>query len=176
MLNAHYEEADGEATRNQNQAGYDYRWFYLVDWFAVGNAEYFQDKIRDINQRVTLGAGLGHRFWDEPTGKLTAELSLAATYEDLRLQEAETNPALRWAMDYNRFFRDKQWELFHRNRVLKIFDNERGEVINSVTGVRFALNARWHASMLVDVQYETEPQPGFRRTDVTYAVGLGARL
>jgi putative salt-induced outer membrane protein YdiY len=175
LFNAQYEEADDEVKRNQLRANYDYRWYYYEDMYAVGNSEYFQDKVADVDMRVTLGGGLGRRFWDEPTGRLTVELSAAATYEELS-GVSETNPALRWALDYNRRFRENALEFFHRNRALKIFDDDRGEIYSATTGFRYALSSRWTTSFVMELQHETKPQPGRKRTDIVYTLGMGVRF
>ena len=175
LFNAQYEEADDEVKRNQARVGYDYRWFYYEDLYTVANSEYFQDKVANVDMRVTLAGGLGRRFWDEPTGRLTVELSAAATYEELS-GEGETNPALRWAMDYSRWIVEDALEFFHRNRALKIFDDDRGEIYSATSGVRYALNSRWTTSFVVELQHETQPQPGRKRTDIVYTLGLGVRF
>jgi putative salt-induced outer membrane protein YdiY len=171
-LVAHYQETSGAATRNQGHVGYDQRWFFREDWFLVASGEYFQDRIRGVNERVSLGGGLGHRFWEDSLGVLSVELSLGATYESLRF-DTETSPALRWATDYQRLLRAGQLELFHRNRVLQIFETDRGIVFSSTTGLRLALNHRWKANLQFDVQHETRPQEDRKKTDLTYTLGVG---
>jgi putative salt-induced outer membrane protein YdiY len=174
-LSGHYQETNNAPTRNQAQVNYDYRWFYRDDWFLVGNGEFFHDQIRGIQERFSLSGGIGHRFWEDTLGKLSAEVSLGATYEN-RIDDRETNPALRWAMDYNRFVLAKQIELFHRNRILQIFERDRGTLFTATTGVRYALNERWSATVHVELQHETQPQEGREKTDVTYALGVGIRF
>ncbi len=174
-LMAHFEEVNAVTTRNQGRLGYDYRWFFRDDWYLLGNGEYFQDRVRDIDHRMSLGGGAGHRFWEDSLGKLSIEISAGATYEDLSLTQ-DTSPALRWALDYNRFFLGKRVELFHRNRLLKIFESGRGEILSFATGARYAMNDRWSANVVADVQHETRPQDGKSRTDVVYSFGVGVRF
>ena len=90
--------------------------------------------------------------------------------------EDETNPAVRWGLEYNRFFFSKKMEAFHKQSVLFIPDSDRGEVLESSTGVRYALNSRIDATARVDVNHETEPAPGNSKTDVTYNLGVGIKF
>ena len=52
------------------------------------------------------------------------------------------NPAARWALDFNRYLFAKRIEVFHRQSFLYISEEDRGEVISSSTGLRYALNER----------------------------------
>ena len=67
-------------------------------------------------------------------------------------------------------------EFFHKHSILFIPDSDRGEVIESSTGVRMAINSRLDTSFRVDVDHETEPVDGRDKTDVTYAMGIGIKF
>jgi len=67
-------------------------------------------------------------------------------------------------------------ELFHNNQLLHILDADRGSVWDSDTGLRFHLNSRWLAALRVDVQHETSPAHGQKKTDSSYAVAVGFAL
>ncbi len=169
------EEAEGEKTKDQLDLDYGYKRFLSEKWFASGNAEYFQDQLKDIDQRITLGAGMGYQFWDNSFGAFSTELGVSAVQEELD-GEDETNPALRWGLDYNRFLFSKRMEIFHKQSVLFIPDSDRGEVLASSSGVRYALNHRIDTTARVDVNHETEPPEGSSKTDVTYTLGVGIKF
>ena len=169
------EEADGLTTKDQQELDYGYKWFYRDDWFVSGNVEYFKDKLKGIDRRITLGAGLGHQFWDNSLGALSAELGISEVFENLEGGDAN-NPAVRWALSYNRFLWGKRIEFFHKNQILKILDSDRGEVLNASTGFRFALNDTWDANIRYDIDYETDPPPGNEKTDSTLALGVGLKF
>jgi putative salt-induced outer membrane protein YdiY len=174
-LHPHYQEPNDLATRHQGQFGYDYRWFFRDDWFLVGSGEYFQDRIRGISERISVSAGAGHRFWENTLGKLSLEVSAGATHERID-KDQEVSPALRWALDYNRLLFANQIEVFHRNRILRIFEEDRGTVLSFSTGFRYALNERWKATLHVDMEHETRPPGGRSRTDMMYGFGIGVRF
>ncbi len=52
----------------------------------------------------------------------------------------------------------------------------RGLFWDSGTGVRLCLSERWNMSVRLDVQHETQPTPGRRKTDATSMVAVGAKL
>lgn len=169
------EEAEGVTTKDQLDLDYLYKRFVSEKWYASGNAEYFKDKLKDIDTRITLGAGMGYQFWDDSFGSFSTDLGLSAVYEDVNGAD-ETNPALRWGLDYRRWLLQKKLEFFHRQSVLFIPDSDRGEVIASSTGLRYALNDRIDAAARVDLIHETEPALGSSKSDVTYTIGVGIKF
>ncbi len=178
ILNAavYREEDEQTTTRDQMDIDYGYKRFLSGDkWFISGNGEFFRDKLKDIDPRITVGAGAGYRFWENSLGSLTIEFGLSAVYEELAAED-EINPAARWALDYRRLLTGERIELFHRHQILSILDDDRGEVLESSTGLRFMINDWWDANLRADVRHETEVPEGAHRTDVTYAVGVGVRF
>lgn len=165
------EESEEETTKDIIDFDYGYKRFLSEKWYASGNGEYFRDKLKDVDQRITLGAGMGYQFWDNSFGAFSSDLGLSVVREELDGEE-ETNPAVRWGLDYNRFFFAKRMELFHKQSVLFIPDADRGEVISTSTGLRYALNDRLDTAARVDVNHETDPPEGNSKTDVTYTIGV----
>ncbi len=166
------EEAEEETTRDQYDVGYDFRYFFRDAWYAAANVGYFSDKIKDVDRRVTVGAGIGHRVWDNSLGALSVELGASQVFESLD-GESDSNPAARWALQYNRWLQPERIELFHNHDLLKIIGSGRGEILTSSTGLRLHISDTWNANLRTDVQHETKPQPGNGKTDVTYAIGVG---
>lgn len=169
------EEAEDVSTKDQFDLDYGYKRFLSDKWYASGNAEYFTDELKGIDERITLGAGVGYQFWDDSFGAFSTDLGISAVREDLAGQ-TESNPALRWGLAYNRFFLSKQLEFFHKQSVLFIPDSDRGEVLSSSTGLRYALNDRIDSTARVDLNHETKPTPGNGKTDVTYTLGIGVKF
>ena len=169
------EEAEEVTTKDQTDFDYGYKRFVSDKWYAAGNFEYFKDELKDIDQRLTLGAGMGYQFWDNSLGALSVEAGVSAVREDLDGEE-EDNPAFRWALDYKRLLLNKKMEFFHKHSLLVIPDSDRGEVISGSTGLRYAINDRIDTSARVDVIHETEPAPGNSKTDVTYTLGVGVKF
>ena len=169
------EEADEVQTKDQLDFDYNYKRFMSDRWYLAGNAEYFTDELKDIDSRITVGAGAGYQFWDNTFGAFSAEAGVSAVREDIDGEE-EDNPAFRFAIDYKKFLMAKRLELFHRNSVLVIPDSDRGEVIYGSTGLRYAVSDRIDTTARVDLIHETEPAPGNSKTDTTYTLGIGVKF
>ncbi len=169
------EEAEGVATKDQVDFDYGYKRFVNEKVYLAGNAEYFTDELKDIDQRITLGAGAGYQFWDNSLGAFSTEVGVSAVQEEVA-GEDENNPAIRWALDYRRLLFAKKLEVFHNQSILFIPDSDRGEVLSSSTGLRYGLSDRIDTTARVDVNHETEPAPGNSKTDVTYTLGIGVKF
>lgn len=167
------EEAEGESTKDQLDLDYGYKRFVTEKWFGAGNFEYFEDGLKDVDYRITAGAGVGYQFWDNSFGALSARLSANMVVEELA-GDRDENPAVRWALKYNRFLWSERVEVFHSNSLLVIPD--RGEVIESSTGIRMIVNHRIDTHLRVDLDHETNPPEGNDKTDVTYSLGIGIKF
>lgn len=169
------EDSEGLKTKDQLDLDYGFKLFLSDQWFSSANGEYFSDPIKDVDQRISVGMGAGYQFVDNSFGALSTELGLSAVQEELDGDD-EVSPAIRWGLDYNRYFFAKRVELFHRQSLLIIPEDDRGQVLSSSSGLRFALNHRIDTAFRVDLNYETDPTPGNEKTDTTYTLGLGIRF
>ena len=171
------------ATKDQVDVDYDLRWKHGDAWYALANFEYFRDPIKNVEQRTTAGAGVGHTFWDSARGALRTDAGISQVFEDVDVAgpdgarvTSDNNPAFRWGLQYRRWLVADRLELFHNNQLLRILDADRGAVWDSDTGLRFHLNSRWLAALRLDIQHESEPAHGRKKTDSSYAVAVGVKL
>jgi len=169
------EEAEEETTKDEFDLDYLYKRFLTEKWYASGNAEYFTDELKNVDSRITLGAGIGHQFWDDSFGSFSTDVGISYVQEEIN-GEDESNPALRWGLEYRRFLFSKKLEAFHTQSVLFIPDSDRGEVVETSTGLRYTMNSRIDAFTRVDVNHETKPAPDTSKTDVTYNIGIGVKF
>ncbi len=166
------DESEGETTRDTFDAGYDLRYYFRDKWYALGSIGYFKDELKDIDSRITLGAGVGYQFFGTDIASLSTDLGVVMVLEDLD-GDSESNPALRWGVDYQRWLDFEKLEYFYGHEVLKILDSDRGEIYKANTGIRIHLSERWNANARVDMIHETKPPVGSHKTDLTYSIGVG---
>lgn len=169
------EEGEGLLTKDQLDVDYGYRRFLSERWYGAANAEYFQDTLKDIDARITVGAGLGVQFIDNTLENLASDISLSAVQENTD-GDSDVEPALRWGLDYQRFLFAKTVELFHRQTILQLLGEEKGQVFSSSSGLRYAYNERIDTTFRVDLAYESDPTLGNESTDTTYSLGVGVKF
>lgn len=169
------QEDDGVKTKEKLDTAYRYRRFFGEKWYGTGSLTYFQDEFSGVDSRWTVGAGAGYQFWDNSLGALSTDLALTYVSEELDGVDQE-NPAIRWGLDYNRFFWAKKAEFFYTQGVLFIPEKDRGTVYNGSTGLRFNLSEALNANFRIDVSHQTDPAPDREKTDLTYVIGVGLKL
>ena len=169
------EEGEGLLTKDQLDVDYGYRRFISERWYGAANAEYFQDKLKDIDLRITLGAGIGIQVVDNSLENLATDLAVSAVQEDIG-GASSTKPALRLGLDYQRFLFAKTVELFHRQSILQLLSDEKGQVFSSSTGIRYMFSERIDTNFRIDLAYESNPPPGNEKTDTTYSLGVGLKF
>ena len=154
---------------------YGYKRFFSPVWYASLNTNFFRDELKDIDQRLTLSAGAGYQVFNTSSSALSTELGLSSVQERLA-GENKSSPALRWGIDFQRYFLDRKAEAFYRQTLLAIAEEGRGQVITSSTGLRYALSDRVDAALRADLNYETNPPIGAESIDLTYSLGVGIRF
>ena len=164
-----------DVTRDHLDIEYDLRRKYGDGWYAVGNFEFFRDAIKDIDQRYTAGIGGGYAILASERGALTTDVGISQVLEE-SMSARKSSPALRWGVDFNRWIVPEQLEVFHTHQLLGVLDSDRGLFWDSGTGVRLYLSERWNMSVRLDVQHETQPAPGRRKTDATSMIAIGAKF
>ncbi len=174
-VNTARSSARGDVTRDQLDIEYDLRRKYGDKWYAVGNFEFFRDAIKDIDKRYTAGGGGGYAILASERGALMTDIGISQVLEE-SMSARESSPALRWGVDFNRWIVPEQLEVFHTHQLLGVLDSDRGLFWDSGTGVRLYLSERWNMSVRLDVQHETQPTPGRRKTDATSMIAIGAKF
>lgn len=165
------EEAEGVTTKEQIEIDYGYRRYLRNNWFVGANLEYFKDTLKLVDPRWTVGASIGKLFWDNALGRFSIEAGVSQVFEDLD-GDSESNPAARWALNYNRFLNAKT-EFYHNHEILAILGGGRGQIYNSQTGLRYSLSDALSVSLRADVRHETDPPEGAHNSDITYGIGVG---
>ena len=169
------EEGEGLLTRDQLDIDYGYKRFLSERWYGAGNAEYFQDRLKEVDSRITLGVGVGVQFIDNSLQNLASDIGISAVREDIG-GDSDIEPALRLGVDYQRFLLAKTIELFHRQSILQLLGDEKNQVFSSSTGIRYAFNERIDTNFRIDLAYESDPPPGNEKVDTTYSLGVGIKF
>lgn len=169
------EEVDGVRTGDLLDVDYGLKVSFGPAWYVAGNAQYYQDRLKGIGERVALGGSLGRRLRDTSFERWSVELGVSQVLEE-RGGDDSAGPAARWGLDYGRFLWGNRLEFFHNHGVLVRAESDRGVSIDASTGIRYHLGAWWNANARVDVRHETEPPEDSTGSDVTWAIGLGLRF
>jgi len=170
-----YQKTDGTVGRNQFDLGYDYNWLFGEHWFFAASAAYSRDPVRDLDRRVTLGAGLGYEFYDDARRSLKTSVGPAFVHEEVAGDTSETGAAF-WKLDFrHRFYRDK-FEYFYRHGYLVFTGGNRNRVFDASTGLRMDIVDDFYTNLQFDYHHETKPALGRKDTDTKVILGVGLKL
>ena len=157
--------------------GTDQRWF----WF--GSGRYEDDRFSGFDYQSTVTTGLGRKFIDSDTTKLTAQVGAGyrALRPELIVRDATTGLVVARILGE----RDKDFVVngsltfsyaFNpQTRILESLLTESGEA-NTLTRNDLALEVKMIKSLAlslgVSVRHNSEPLPGLKRTDTLTTVNL----
>lgn len=167
------DESDGQITKKQTQASFEYDWLFRRGWYTAATAAYERDPIRDLGHRFTFGALLGHDFLDSGDSFLT--LKAGAGYTDERLGETDQAGAVGlWELEFRHRFGARRLELVHEHALTYQNYGDNNMILASNTGLRLDVLWEIYATASYRYNYESEPAPGRLGKDATLAFGLGA--
>jgi putative salt-induced outer membrane protein YdiY len=164
---------NGSETANNATAYTKYDHFLTKKRYLYVNARFEHDKYQDLNLRTSIGAGLGHQFWETDTKNLSVEGGLSYVNENFYAANDDSYAAFRWGLDYDQYFFDKAFQFFHRHEGTISLQNSSDVLISAKTGVRIPLSRNLSTSAEVDVDWDNTPVAGKKKTDLTYLLNLG---
>ena len=167
------ESAESQKTRNMWRGSYQYDQFFTDQWFATGNAFYEEDEFRDIDQRTSVGLGMGYQFLETAYLDLSGKGTLNYVDEQFNSGVKRTRPAFLWNLDFAWRFNDKGIELFHRHVIMQSFESGEDFEVNTLTGLKYPING--HFSPVIQLQYDYDNLPAdgnVDKEDRKWSVGL----
>jgi len=170
-----YQTKDGTEAKNQLDLGYDYNWLFAEHWFFTGSAAYARDPLADLEQRMTLGAGLGYQFYDDAHRFFKVSLGPAYVHEELGGSTTNTGAA-QWKLNFRHKFYRKKFEFFHRHDFLAYTGGTKNQVFNSSTGLRMDIVDGLYTNLQFDYDHESKPAAGKKSTDTRVLLGVGLKL
>lgn len=167
------ESADSQTTRNMWRTSYQYDQFLTEQWFATGNAFYEEDEFRELDQRSSVGMGMGYQFLETQYINLLGKGTLNYVDERFTTGVERTTPAFLWNLDFAWRFNDRGMELFHRHAMLQAFDSGDDFEINTTTGFKYPINGSFSSVIQLEYDYDNLPaEDAVDKRDRKWSIGL----
>lgn len=170
LLYNYAEESGGMSARNIFGAvKYDY--FFTEKIYGYLSVEMLNDRFRDIKLRNVIGPGAGYQVWDDGTSSLLLELGAALFSEDLYAGvddswvTSRAAAAFAWKLTQNLKFTDS---LVINNRL----DDPGDYQLRNEAAVATGIGANWSMKLTNIIEYDSEPSPGFKNSDIFWIFGL----
>ena len=174
-LKAEYarEEDNDEKAEDNRKAAVDWDYFFAPQWFSATNPELETDDIAELDQRLTLGLGLGHQPFEAEGLSLSLVLGFNYLDEEFNNGTGEDSIAYNWSLDYEHALWDALFTLYHEHRLLVPSDETHRYVVDTKTGLRAPLRDGLIASFEVEHDVDKGVPEGSSETDTTYGIKLG---
>ncbi len=167
------ESAENTTTRNMWRASYQYDQFFTRQWFTTGIGFYEEDEFKDIDQRTSVGLGVGYQFLETNYLNLRGKGTVNYLDEQFGNGVTRTAPAFLWNLDFVWKFGDRGTEFFHRHAMLQAFDGADDFEITTTTGFLYPING--HFSSVIQMEYDYDNLPAddlIHKKDEKWSLGI----
>lgn len=167
-------EANG-VTNKSNwtiRAEYDREFGVRRRWYGNVFNTYENDELANLNLRVTAGAGVGYKFFNERPTLLRISLGPAYVNEDWRIETDRTFLGLRWNLNFERDLWTEDFTFYHSD-TMTFGLSETQYVLRTTTGLKLKLIADFAISAEFKYDYNAEPPPETLKSDQYYILKIG---
>ena len=171
----HANDRGVETARNWSMTG-KYDRFLTARLFANANANFTNDRFRDIDLRSALGAGLGYQIIETARTTLTADAGLAWVKENFKSIADDSYTAAHESAGLQVQVLPGRVQAFHQHDGYFGVTGDNKMFIRTQNGVRVGLAAGFVTTIQEDIDYDRRPSPGRRQTDRTFSLTLGYRF
>ncbi len=169
-------EDSGKTIENNSHGHLKYDYFISKKWFAYANTSFETDKLVDLNLRSLYGVGSGYQFLETPITNLYIEAGINYVTEDYMTISDENFISGRWAVSYDRYFHNRNFQFFHFHEGYGSFEDTNDWFIKSKTGLRIPLFTGFNASLQLNLDWDNDPPPGKKRFDRALMFTLGYKF
>ena len=166
-----YAKESGQETTNNTYGLLKYDYFFTKKFYGYLASEFLKDRFKDLNLRTIVGPGVGYQVWDDPGKFLSLEGGVAYESDDYITAKDQSTVTARLAAD----FRYKLFEFVIFGDRLEVFPNLNygGEYkLRNEASIQSPLGAGWALKLSNIIEQNSDPSPGFKKTDTTWILGL----
>jgi len=153
--------------------------FYNKYQYYGGFLTMEHDQFADLELRAIAGILSGEEFYHSRLLNLDASVGIAYVYEQNYEAADDQYFAGVWKLNYDNFMFDEFTQFYHRHTGQWNLEDLDRVIIKSWTGFRFPLHRGFLdfgdivASVELEADYDSQPNPGVGTTDTTYRIKLG---
>jgi len=176
----HKEFSKDKLSKDNGLGSATYKRFLTHKWFVFGNGTAQMDKFKDLDLQGNVAVGPGYQFWRSRQTNLSAQIGPGYAYEKytkpmtfLNSDNQRTYFAGYWALDFDMWFFDKFFQVFHHDDFLYDFQDSANWTVRTRTGVRIPMVMKLFASFQFKYDYNNQPADGKKKNDQSWVFGLG---
>jgi putative salt-induced outer membrane protein YdiY len=166
-------EDRGRDTLFNSRAYGKFDYFFTKKWYGYANANFENDRFRDLRLRSLYGGGMGYQIFETPERNLSLEAGLTYVSEDYYQEDDDNYPGIRWATRYDQLLFGGKTKFFHEHEVLVGLNELQQTLVYSKTGFRFPLIFNFNASAQYNFNWDSTPAEGAEKEDSILMFTLG---
>ncbi len=166
-----YAEEDDEVTARNTYGSMQFSHYFTKKWYGFLSLEMLNDTFKDLNLRTIVGPGAGYQIWEDDIKFWSLEAGVSYFNEDRVTGADEQYATGRFATNFkyqilkNLLFTD-QYVIFPS------FENFGEYNFRNQAALITTLGAGWEFKFSNIWEYESEPTPGFKESDLRWIMAL----
>jgi putative salt-induced outer membrane protein YdiY len=173
---AKYSENSGQQTAGSWLVGTRYDWLFGERQYLYARATAQRDTFSGIELRWTAGAGYGYKIFESDRTNLEVRAGLDHVSTQNTVPPDESYLAFGWGVNFDYWIIQDKLQFFHNDEGFSAISSSEGVVVRAETGLRAPIVDDLTANLQVNLDYNSDPAPGFKSTDRTWIVGLGYKF
>ncbi len=166
-----YAEDTGNVTARNSYGRFSFKHFFKKKWYFNINTEGFKDNFKNLNLRLSIGPGIGHRVWNDSKKKLSFEAGITYFSEDLKQGNDKQFITARFAGDVKYHITQKL--VFANNFVVFPSIEETGDyILRNEISISQKLGEAWSLNLTHIFDFNNNPAPGIQEEDHNTVFGL----
>jgi putative salt-induced outer membrane protein YdiY len=170
---AKYSEDSGQQTAGSWLVGTRYDWLFRERQYLYARATAQRDTFSGIELRWTAGAGYGYKVLESDRTNLELRAGLDHVSTENTVPPDQSYLAFGWGITFDYWIIPDKLQFFHNDECFSAISSSAGVVVRAETGLRAPIVDDLTANFQVNLDYNSDPAPGFKSTDRTWIVGLG---
>lgn len=168
-----YVRTSGDTTANRWEAAEQTRYTFGAATYWFGGGRYEEDEFSGFNYQGLVSTGIGHKFFDDDTIKLSAQIG--AGYKFQESAASDTDPARKRNGAVGVGAVDFSYQLTATTTLFNRFNAEytsANTFLQNDIGGQVKVSERVALSVGYGVRYNTDPPDGFKKADMLSTVNL----
>lgn len=166
-----YAEEDDELTERNAFGALKYDYFFTRRTYGLLSLEMLSDEFKDISLRTVVGPGVGYQVWDDAAKSLGLEAGVSYFNEDR--DEGTDDSWFTGRLAGILKLRVFEGVVFSDYLLVYPSFEETGEYqLRNEAGLSTALGATWSLRLTSILEHDSQPEPGIKKTDLSWILGL----
>ena len=169
------DEQDGVTTKDRDLYSYNFNYEISDDWFFGIVGSYEQDPVRGLEDRYNVVRGLGYEIWNDADRLLILQAGIGYQSEDTTTS-SESGSVSAFFARFRYDFGAPDLSVYLNNTTTKANFGRKNLISQFASGVRFEITDLLYINTELSYDYETEPEEGAEKDDLSLLFGLGVEF